>query len=199
MIVLVSPLARQIPLLDDAVYAGVDAGALRCIEQGIPMVFALGDFDTANEKLSLIEAQVPCYKLPTHKDETDMESAYLEARRRGYEKIILFGVLQGRFDHTMANFYLMLYRDPSLILMDESNRVQVLTKGTYTIDKRYQYLSFFALTDSCISEQGVAYPLDHKRVAPSDIFMVSNEILQEKAVISVHEGRFLMIESDDRS
>ncbi len=199
MIVLVSPLARQIPLLDDAVYAGVDAGALRCIEQGIPMVFALGDFDTANEKLSLIEAQVPCYKLPTHKDETDMESAYLEARRRGYEKIILFGVLQGRFDHTMANFYLMLYRDPSLILMDESNRVQVLTKGTYTIDKRYQYLSFFALTDSCISEQGVAYPLDHKRVAPSDIFMVSNEILQEKAVISVHEGSFLMIESDDRS
>ena len=199
MIVLVSPLARQIPLLDDAVYAGVDAGALRCIEQGIPMVFALGDFDTANEKLSLIEAQVPCYKLPTHKDETDMESAYLEARRRGSEKIILFGVLQGRFDHTMANFYLMLYRDPSLILMDESNRVQVLTKGTYTIDKRYQYLSFFALTDSCISEQGVAYPLDHKRVAPSDIFMVSNEILQEKAVISVHEGRFLMIESDDRS
>lgn len=198
MIVLVSPLAGQIPLLDDAVYAGVDAGALRCIEQNIPMVFALGDFDTAKEKVSLIEAKVPCYKLPTHKDETDMESAYLEARRRGYEKIILFGVLQGRFDHTMANFYLMLYRDPSLILMDETNRVQVLTKGTYTIEKRYQYLSFFALTDSCISEQGVAYPLEHKEVTPSDIFMVSNEILQERAVISVHKGRFLMIESNDR-
>lgn len=48
-----------------------------------------------------------------------MESALLEAKRRGYDTIILYGVLQGRFDHTMANLYLMLYRDPSIWLMDE--------------------------------------------------------------------------------
>lgn len=198
VIVLVSPLAKRIPIIEDAVYAGIDAGALRCMEQGIPMVFALGDFDTAKDgSLPEIETQTECLKLPSHKDETDMESAFLEARRRGYDKIILYGVLQGRFDHTMANLYLLLYRDPSIVLMDECNRVQVLGEGTYLIEKRYTYLSFLALEDCCISEKGVAYPVDHKMITTSDILTVSNEIVNRKAVITIHKGKVLMIESED--
>lgn len=50
LIVLVSPLSAQVPLLEGADYAGVDAGALCCLRQGIPMVFAIGDFDTAGQR-----------------------------------------------------------------------------------------------------------------------------------------------------
>ncbi|MFR9118569.1 MAG: thiamine diphosphokinase, partial [Merdibacter sp.] len=112
--------------------------------------------------------------------------------------IILYGVLQGRFDHTMANLYLLLHRDPSLILMDAHNRVRVLLPGSYTVAKQYAYLSFLALEESSISESGVAYPLDHAHIDVTDIFTVSNEIVEEEAQITVHEGRVLMIEADDR-
>ena len=54
VIVLVSPLSRQVPLLEGADYAGVDAGALCCMRQGIPMVFAIGDFDTAGTEKTQI-------------------------------------------------------------------------------------------------------------------------------------------------
>lgn len=197
-LVLISPLAEKIPRISGADYAGVDAGALRCMEAGIEMVFALGDFDTAGGALTQIEQQVECHILPCRKDETDMESALKEAYRRGYTTIILYGVLQGRFDHTMANLYLLLHRDPSLILMDAHNRVRVLLPGSYTVAKQYAYLSFLALEESSISEGGVAYPLDHAHIDVTDIFTVSNEIIEEEAQITVHEGRVLMIEADDR-
>ena len=197
VILLISPLAKKIPLIEGADYAGVDAGALRCMEQGISMVYALGDFDTAKGNYSSIEKEVVCYRLPTRKDETDMESAVYEAIERNYDQIILYGVLQGRFDHTMANLYLLLHRFPFLILMDENNRVRVLSKGTYIFQKEYTYLSFLALEKSCMSEEGVSYPLDHKQIDTSDIFTVSNEIIGTQAVITLHEGRVLMIEAND--
>lgn len=197
-IVLVSPLAKKIPLIAGADYAGVDAGALRCMDQNIPMQFALGDFDTAKNAFSSIEKEVECLVLPCRKDETDMESAMIEAQNRGYEEIILYGVLQGRFDHTMANLYLLLYRRPDLVLMDECNRVRILKQGSYRIKKEYAYLSFLALEETCLSESGVAYPLERKTIHVQDILTVSNEIIAEEALITVHSGRVLMMEADDQ-
>lgn len=197
LIVLVSPLSAQVPLLEDADYAGVDAGALCCLRQGIPMVFAIGDFDTAGSEQERIALSTDCHVLPCRKDETDMESALLEAKRRGYDTIILYGVLQGRFDHTMANLYLMLYRDPSIWLMDEKNRVRVIGEGVYEIRREYRYLSFLALEQSCISESGVSYPLTRREIDTHDIYTISNEITADKARIEVHRGRLLMMECSD--
>lgn len=196
---LVSPLAKQIPRLAGYAYAGVDAGALRCMEQGISMAFALGDFDSDETALAKIRAQTECYILPCKKNETDMESAVAKAKEQGYAPIVLYGVLQGRFDHTMANLHLLLYRDASLQLMDENNHVQVLGKGRYRLLPTYRYLSFLALEDSCISEQGVAYPLHRQPLSPRDIYPISNEIIEAFAVIEVHAGRVLCIQSNDLS
>ena len=64
LIVLVSPLSAQVPLLEGADYAGVDAGALCCLRQGIPMVFAIGDFDTAGSEQERIALSTDCHVLP---------------------------------------------------------------------------------------------------------------------------------------
>ena len=198
VIVLVSPLSRQVPLLEGADYAGVDAGALCCMRQGIPMVFAIGDFDTAGTEKTRIALSTECHVLPCRKNETDMESALLEAKARGYDTIILYGVLQGRFDHTMANLYLLLHRGPAIWLMDEKNRVRIIGKGVYHIRKEYRYLSFLALEDSCISESGVSYPLTRRQISVQDIYTISNEITASSARIEVHSGRLLMMECDDQ-
>ena len=70
-------------------------------------------------------------------------------------------------------------------------------QGTYKIKKEYTYLSFIPLKESVISEQGVAYPLEKRKLYKRDIYAISNEIVEEYADITIHEGSVLMIEAKD--
>ena len=59
------------------------------------------------------------------------------------------------------------------------------------------YLSFLALEESCISVNGVAYPMSHRIITLKDIFSISNEITSEVCDIDIHYGRVLMMETRD--
>lgn len=195
---LVAGMAKRIPVLDDVDVAGIDRGALIALRQGISLVCAIGDFDSiSREEFHEIQAACPVEKLPAHKNETDSEQGILYALEHGYEEIILYGGLGGRMDHTLANLYLMMHRDLPLILMDEHHYIQKLNEGTHRVPKRFRYLSFLALEQAVISEMNVAYPLDHQAISPSDIYPVSNEILQDHAIITIHQGSVLMIQCED--
>lgn len=196
-VVLVAGMSQCPPRLD-ADYIGVDHGAFTCLEHGIPMIAAVGDFDSVSEQeRKQIAEATTLLQLPSHKDETDSEVAITYAMEQGYDDIILYGALGGRLDHELANLHLMLYRNLPLTLMNEHNTVKIITPGTYHVKKIFRYLSFLALEDSCISERGVAYPLDHKFLTVQDIYSISNEILGDEAVITLHSGRMMMMQCDD--
>ena len=97
----------------------------------------------------------------------------------------------------IANLSLLIHRNLPLILMEAKNRIRVLHQGLYKIKKEYTYLSFIPLKESIISEQGVAYPLERKKLFKEDIYAISNEIVDEYALITIHEGSVLMIEAKD--
>ncbi|MEG2573012.1 MAG: thiamine diphosphokinase [Erysipelotrichaceae bacterium] len=197
-ICLVAGMSKQVPYFDNCDYIGIDGGARICLQQGINMIVAIGDFDSIDsDVLSTIKQSTKVITLPIHKNETDSEAAILYAQSLGYDEIILFGGLAGRIDHEFANLYLMIFRYPDLILMNEQNRIRVLNKGTYTFKKEYKYLSFLALQPTMISESGVAYPLDHAMIDGKDIYTVSNEIMEEAQII-LHQGKVLMIEANDK-
>lgn len=197
-VVLVAGRAYQIPLIEHADYYGVDHGAICCMHQQIKMKKAIGDFDSITfDELEELKKNTKVIQLPTHKDETDSEAAILIAMEDGYDEIILFGGLGGRIDHEMVNLHLMLYRDYPLTLMDENNTVKVLSKGTYEVEKTHRYLSFLPLEESCITEEGVAYPLDKRKLSLLDIYTTSNEIVNEKARIIIHYGKVLMMQCND--
>lgn len=197
-VVLVAGRAYQIPLIEHADYYGVDHGAICCMHQQIKMKKAIGDFDSITfDELEELKKNTKVIQLPTHKDETDSEAAILIAMEDGYDEIILFGGLGGRIDHEMVNLHLMLYRDYPLTLMDENNTVKVLSKGTYEVEKTHRYLSFLPLEESCITEEGVAYPLDKRKLSLQDIYTTSNEIVNEKARIIIHYGKVLMMQCND--
>ena len=131
-------------------------------------------------------------------NETDTEVAIFYAMEHQYEEIILYGGLGGRIDHELANLYLLIHREYPIILMNEQNRIQLLKEGHYKVKKdAYQYLSFLALCDSCISEENVAYPLSKQEISTKDIYTVSNEIIHEEADITIHKGKVLMIQTRD--
>lgn len=48
--VLITPLVDFVPKIKDCDYIGVDAGALKIIDQKLPIKMAVGDFDSLNEE-----------------------------------------------------------------------------------------------------------------------------------------------------
>lgn len=197
-VVLVAGMSQRVPIFADADYIGIDHGAICCMNQNIAMRKAVGDFDSMTEgEYAQLAQYTELEQLPTHKDETDTEVAIDIALRMGYDDLILYGGLGGRLDHEMANLYLMMYRDVPLTLMNETNIVSILRPGTYEIEKKHTYLSFLPLEDSCISEEGVAYPLNKQKLKIHDIHLISNEIIGKTARITLHYGRMLMMQCSD--
>ena len=178
-VVLVAGMCETAPVIAHADYIGVDHGAVCCMRQGIAMRKAVGDFDSiTREELAQLKQYCEVEKLPSHKNETDTEVAIEAALQLGYDDIILYGGLGGRLDHEMANLHLMIYRELPLTLMNT-------------------YLSFLPLEDSCISEEGVAYPLKERVLKVTDIYPLSNEINGNIARITIHYGRVLMMQCRD--
>lgn len=198
-VILVCGHTTHVDFVEGVDYIGVDHGAYVCARQNIPMIEAIGDFDsvTQEEFACIQEKAKTVEKLSTHKDETDTESAILYALDKGYDDILLYGGLGGRIDHEMANLYLLMHRDYPITLVDDHNRVHVFHKGMHRCKKVYTYFSFLPLENCIISLDGFAYPLDHRKLTPSDICTISNEIVADEACVQVHEGRILVMESND--
>lgn len=197
-IMLIAAMSQTIEKIPDCDYIGIDRGALTAIRQNIPLLCAIGDFDSiSSEERDEIAIHCPIEVLPTHKDETDSEKGIFYALEHGYDEIILYGALGGRMDHTTANLSLLIHRELPLVLMDEHHYIRKLKKGNYLLPKRFTYLSFLALEKTIISETGVAYPLEMRTITPQDIYPISNEIIADYAQITIHEGSVLMIQCED--
>ncbi len=82
--------------------------------------------------------------------------------------------------------------------MDRQNLVFTLEVGEHEVKRlNYKYVSIFALEPSVVSLDHVAYPLDHKTLTPDMTLGLSNQILNQKARVSVHAGRIMVICSSD--
>lgn len=98
--VLITPLVDVVPKIENCDYIGVDAGALKIIDQGFPIKMAVGDFDSLSEE-DFKRITCPIERHPIMKDETDSELAIRLCK--DYDTIYLYGAMQGRIDHTIAN------------------------------------------------------------------------------------------------
>ena len=90
--VLVTPLSQEIPHVDHADYIGVDAGCLQILEQGFPLAFGVGDFDSMDPKmLEKLKQRASLTIHPVQKDETDSELALRLCQEKGYSPLLLMG------------------------------------------------------------------------------------------------------------
>jgi len=71
----------------------------------------IGDLDSLSAALHewLVAGHVPIQQFPTAKDETDLELALVYAATHFSDDIMLFGVLGGRLDQTLANIMLLTH------------------------------------------------------------------------------------------
>lgn len=197
-VLLITPKSKTIPKLDDYDYVGVDAGALLVLKEGFPLLFAIGDFDSMSDTdyVYLSRHCDQIYKHPIQKNETDSELAVRTCKEMGYEHIVLWGGISGRLDHTMINILLLLHREKDLILMDERQKVSLLSKGQHLLQANYKHVSFFALEKTMISLSHFLYPLDHQIINTDDLYLSSNQIIDKQGQVDIEFGKVLCIESN---
>ena len=181
-------------------YIGVDKGALTLARNGKRMLLAIGDFDSVEESdLAYIkEYSDTLIQLNPIKDDTDSEAAVMYAIEKGYQKIHLYGGLGGRLDHAMINLRLVSRFPETVYLHDQNNFIFSLGEGVHSIDKRdYTYISFFTEDEATISLEGLKYPLDKQQLTNKDTYTTSNEILEDRGIVTVHAGQVTVIQSKD--
>lgn len=181
-------------------YIGVDKGALTLARNGKRMLLAIGDFDSVEESdLAYIkEYSDTLLQLNPIKDDTDSEAAVMYAIEKGYQKIHLYGGLGARLDHAMINLRLVSRFPETVYLHDQNNFIYSLAEGVHSIDKRdYTYISFFTEDKATISLEGLKYPLDKQQLTNKDTYTTSNEILEDRGIVTVHAGKVTVIQSKD--
>ena len=129
--------------------------------------------------------------------------ALKEAISLNPEKITILGATGTRLDHTFTTFFCimrMLETGVDCEIIDPNNRIY-FRNIDFVIRKKEQYGNFVSLvpvTESVIlSIKGMKYPLENKKVFRGESLCQSNEIVNEKADISVSDGTVAVFESMD--
>ena len=175
-----------------------DRGLVHAQKLGIEPDVIVGDFDSYEGELP---SGVEIHRSVPEKDDTDTMLAVKIAIERGYDSIVLFGGLGGRFDHTFANIQTMRYafeHGCDMSVSSDDNRLFIQGAGS----KRYVrcdgwYFSVFALTPEVrINElSGVKYELRDYTLTDSFPLGVSNEITANEAVVDIADGIALIVYS----
>ncbi|MBQ8293505.1 MAG: thiamine diphosphokinase [Bacilli bacterium] len=179
------------PLEGDLI-VGVDGGCKAITKYNIDIAF--GDFDSLN---TLVKAN-KIYRYSPQKDETDLELA-VEALKEEVDEFLIFNATGGRLDHFLANLKLLeRYPDLNIAIIDEHNQITCINEGVYNIKKgKYKYFSLIPCIDSNVSITNALYEITKKDVSVTDTYTVSNQVKNDEAQITVHQGRLYLIESID--
>lgn len=187
---------------------GADRGALFLAESGLPLHLAVGDFDSIDSRqFEYVRARAE--RMLTFdaidKDWTDTELALREALSLGFQEVVLAGVLGTRFDHTLANVYLLCLaadEGAAAVIAGERNEIRLLTgpgECRLQADPRYEQVSLLPVGGeaSGITLHGFAYPLDNATLRIGMTLGVSNKLAAPEGVIELGQGRLLVIRSRD--
>lgn len=157
----------------------------------------LGDFD------SMPAESVPKEALhfPKEKDDTDLMLAVKLALSKGFKRIIIYGALGGRTDHTIANLQSMRYifnRGGEPEIHGENESLFLVSEGKMNFPRKDGYY-FSVFSFSPISEgvclNGVKYPLYEATVTDDFPIGVSNEIIADFCEVSVKRGILMAVYS----
>lgn len=186
------------PQADDFVIAA-DGGYKALTEKGIRADCVMGDFDslgyTPEHKNTVIH--------PAEKDDTDTRLAVEYGYSLGYRKFLIFGGIGGRLDHTLANMQTLLglsRMGAEGYLIGEGKVITVVENGSFEFGgKEKGYLSLFP-ADGAVSGvylKGLRYTLDNAELFSDRALAVSNEFINEKALVRVDKGALYMLWYED--
>ena len=194
----------------------VDKGALFCWENGIRPDLLTGDFDTLSPEIlkNWEEKGVPVRRFRPEKDDADIEIALEEAKEFLMAKaenktaensmITILGGTGTRLDHMLGTIYAMAGLGPAFPceLADAHNRVQLLWPGVHERERQQcagPYISLLPIGGDVtgITLQGFKYPLHMHTMTCANTLGVSNELTEDRGIISFQTGILACFETRD--
>ena len=167
--------------------------------------FVVGDFDSTKEKALCSRAKI--VRVPSEKDETDTQLAINIALENGADEIYIIGGLSGRLDHTLSNIFLLeslAKIGAYATICDGKNRVRYLRERSSLLIQKSEY-KYFGLIPSDKEAKGVSitgakYCLNNTKIEKNNpSFAISNEVVENLAMVSTKKGGIFVIESKDLS
>jgi thiamine pyrophosphokinase len=180
---------------------GVDRGCAIALKNRIPLIVAIGDFDSLSpiDYLKLKNSGTPLNTFPTNKDKSDAELAFDWAIDHGYQALNVLGFSGGRLDHQQALIQgLFKYKHPGIILRTSDQAIQYLDKGIHSLekDKPFEVFSLLTLSQAVVSLKYAKYQLKRTTVDIKTIYTISNEWINQKPVeLILHAGEILLFRS----
>lgn len=186
---------------------GVDRGAAFLYKYSILPDYIVGDFDSLSDEIMnyyRTETKVPIRQFNPVKDASDTEIAVRLAVNIGSKEILLLGATGNRIDHLWANVQVLMVAHNAGVkafILDNNNRISLIDGETH-LKKEDAYGAYFSVFPLCetIEEfniSGARYPLHNHVLSPSNSLCVSNEILNDEAVISFPKGIVILMETRD--
>lgn len=165
----------------------------------------VGDLDSLSlsGKQYIAEKDIEVMKFPTKKNMTDSELAVEFAKKNNATDITLIGSTGSRLDHSIANIFML--RKLNLMgikskVVDDNNSI-VYSRDYIEVlkdsDKKYLSVLPISLEGATVTLEGLVYPLDKYHIDYSSTIGISNEIYEDTAIIKIHNGEVLIIQSKD--
>ena len=175
---------------------GVDEGAYIALQNGINLDVAIGDFDSVDAKrLAYIKSKTQVIELSPMKNDTDTGAALKLCKDA--TKIIILGGIQGkRIEHFIANLLLMEL-NPKIEMLDNNSHMYIMDSSFSIRKTDYKFISFFALTNTILTLEGFQYPLTNYNLKNTDPLTISNEIIADRGIVTIKDGRILVIQSKE--
>lgn len=177
-----------------------DGAWAKAREAGVSVDAVIGDLDSlsADERADLDASGVEVIAFPQAKDWTDLELALDHALRAGSSRIVIYGALGGRIDHTLTNLHLLEKGLAAKVPIEcvtafESIR---LIDGDFVLRDalRGDTVSLVPVTESVrLSTRGLEYELRDEELLRAASRGVSNVVGTPPVRILVAAGRLLVI------
>lgn len=188
----------------------VDGGLESAMKMNLVPGYIVGDFDTVSKDILdsyRTNPNILFRQFNPEKDFTDTHSAINLAIELGTLSITILGGIGTRMDHSLANIQLLqmpLEQGIDAVIINSHNRIRLLGVKRKEIELKkseYKYVSIIPMSE-CITGltlTGMKYPLRNYEMYIEEAISlgVSNEIIEEPAVVKLKSGKIVLIESRD--
>lgn len=182
----------------------VDGGARHIKRFGVKPHVLLGDFDSIPEEdfKHFQETDVEIIRFPREKNMTDTELAIEFAAGKGCKSIVFIGALGTRFDHSLANIFLlkkMLDRGIHGLIVNEQNEITLIRDRIQLHREDDMKVTLLPLSEAVqgVTTRGMYYPLKDATMEMGTSWGVSNEFDSEAGEVTVKSGLLLVIKARD--
>ena len=167
--------------------------------------YIIGDFDSVNKTtLNQYENKnIEITYLKPEKDFTDTHMAIKLAIEKRAKHITIIGATGTRMDHTLANIHVLneaLQNNVPTEIINEHNRIMLINKKAKLIkNTNYKYVSIIPLTTKItgVTLKGFKYNIENATINLGESIGVSNEQIEQEALIEIKEGIAILIYSKD--